>query len=50
MDELTADETDKVITVFHFSKEPSRSHGVPFKFVVKPVSTIGIASWRLHLQ
>ena len=24
--------------MFHFSKEVSRTHGVPFKFVVKPVS------------
>ncbi|KDQ18041.1 hypothetical protein BOTBODRAFT_29357 [Botryobasidium botryosum FD-172 SS1] len=35
-DELAADEADKVISVFHFSKEPSRTHGVPFRFVVKP--------------
>lgn len=34
-EELEADDADKVISVFHFSKELSRTHGVPFKFVVK---------------
>jgi len=37
-EELEADDSDKVIGVFHFSKELSRTHGVPFKFVVKRVS------------
>lgn len=37
-EEAEADENDKVISVFHFSKDVSRTHGVPFKFVVKPVS------------
>ena len=36
-EELEADDADKVISVFHFSKEVQRTHGVPFKFVVKPV-------------
>ena len=36
-EELEADDSDKVIGVFHFSKELSRTHGVPFKFVVKRV-------------
>ncbi|RKO91720.1 cysteine proteinase [Blyttiomyces helicus] len=34
-EELAMGATDKVITVFHYSKDPSRPHGVPFKFVVK---------------
>ncbi|KAK7043601.1 ubiquitin-specific protease ubp15 [Paramarasmius palmivorus] len=34
-EELEADDADKVIGVFHFSKDLSRTHGVPFKFVVK---------------
>ena len=37
-EELEADDADKVISVFHFSKEVSRTHGVPFRFVIKPVS------------
>ena len=39
-DELEADDADKVISVFHFSKEVSRTHGVPFRFVVKPVRLV----------
>jgi ubiquitin carboxyl-terminal hydrolase 7 len=35
VEELEADDADKVIGVFHFYKELSRTHGVPFKFVVK---------------
>ena len=37
-EELEADELDKTINVFHFSKDVTRTHGVPFKFVVRPVS------------
>ena len=37
VEELNADEADKVISVFHFFRDPLRTHGVPFKFVVKPV-------------
>lgn len=36
-EEQSADETDKVISVFHFDKESNKTHGVPFKFLVKPV-------------
>lgn len=37
-DEINMDESDRVINVFNFDKEPNRTHGVPFKFVLKPVS------------
>ena len=39
-EEQEADESDKVISVFHFSKDVSRTPGVPFRFVVKPVSKL----------
>lgn len=35
-EELTAGDGDKVIGAFHFTKDPTRWHGVPFKFVLKP--------------
>ncbi|KAG8782435.1 hypothetical protein FRC12_020829 [Ceratobasidium sp. 428] len=35
-EEMNAGDSDKVISAFHFTKEPTRTHGVPFKFVVKP--------------
>jgi ubiquitin carboxyl-terminal hydrolase 7 len=41
-EELEADDVDKVISVFHFSKEVARTHGVPFKFVVKPVRAVWV--------
>lgn len=37
-DERTASEGDRPIYAFHFDKEPNKPHGVPFKFLVKPVS------------
>lgn len=37
VEEAASTEEDKIVNVFHFSKEASRSHGVPFKFVVKKV-------------
>ncbi|CAD6985631.1 unnamed protein product [Tilletia controversa] len=35
VEELEAGEEDKVISIFHFTKEAHRTHGVPFKFVIK---------------
>jgi ubiquitin carboxyl-terminal hydrolase 7 len=36
-EELNLEAEDRVITVFSFDREPNRTHGIPFKFVVKPV-------------
>ena len=38
-EELDAEDHDKIINVFHFTRDVARTHGVPFKFVVKPVSS-----------
>lgn len=35
-DELNATEDDRAIFCFHFDKEPTKPHGIPFKFVLKP--------------
>jgi ubiquitin carboxyl-terminal hydrolase 7 len=37
-EELNKDDEDRVISAFNFDREANRTHGVPFKFVVKPVS------------
>lgn len=37
-DERNADQGYQVIYGFHFDKEPNKPHGVPFKFIIKPVS------------
>lgn len=39
-EELNLDADDRVISAFNFDREPNRTHGVPFKFVVKPVSLV----------
>jgi ubiquitin carboxyl-terminal hydrolase 7 len=37
-EELEAEDHDKIINAFHFTRDVARTHGVPFKFVVKTVS------------
>ena len=37
-EEQNAEEGDAAMYCFHFDKEATKSHGVPFKFLVKPVS------------
>ncbi|OSC99045.1 cysteine proteinase [Trametes coccinea BRFM310] len=49
-EELEADDADKVINVFHFSKEVSRTHGVPFRFVVKPNEKFSETKKRLQAR
>lgn len=40
-EEQDADRRD-FVDCFHFEKEPSKPHGIPFKFLVKSVSDPGI--------
>lgn len=35
-------DVDRAIYCFHYDKEPLKVHGVPFKFIVKRVSTVAI--------
>lgn len=39
-EELNAGENARVVNLFHYHKEPSKTHGVPCKFVVLEVSYI----------
>lgn len=39
-EEQSADESDKIISIFHFDKETNKTHGIPFRFLVKPVRDI----------
>jgi hypothetical protein len=50
VDELEARDTDKIIDVFHFTKEPSRTHGVPFRFVVLPDEKFSDTKKRLQAR
>lgn len=36
-EELNMEDDDRLVSAFNFDREPNRTHGVPFKFVVKPV-------------
>lgn len=38
-EERNAEDGESVIYCFHFDKEPNKPHGVPFRFVMKPVSS-----------
>lgn len=40
-EEANLQEGERVINAFNFDREPNKPHGVPFKFVVKPVSSLG---------
>lgn len=43
-EELNMEYEDRVINAFNFDKEPTRTHGIPFKFIVKPVSVARASS------
>lgn len=38
-EELEVKDTNAFINVFHFQGEPSRAHGMPFRFLVEEVSS-----------
>ena len=37
-EDLEITEGDRTVYAFHFDKEPAKTHGIPFKFQLKPVS------------
>ena len=39
-EERNVEENDTAIFCFHYDKEPNKTHGIPFKFIVKPVSGV----------
>lgn len=48
-EELSMQEGERTINVFNFDRDVSRPHGVPFKFVMKPVSlTLSLRLPRAH--
>ena len=44
-EELEVKDSTHFISVFHFHSEPSRSHGMPFRFLLKEVSA-PICGWH----
>ena len=49
-EEEYAQDGDKAVYAFHFDKEQSRTHGVPFKFVVKPGERFEDTKERLKMR
>lgn len=41
---------DRIISVFSFDREPNRTHGIPFKFVVKPGELFAETKKRLSAR
>ncbi|KAL8284094.1 hypothetical protein RQP46_004843 [Phenoliferia psychrophenolica] len=51
VDEVEADEDKvRIVPVYHFSKEPTRAHGVPFRFVLKPEEKFAETKKRLQAR
>ena len=49
-EELEADQTsDRACYCFHYEREPNKTHGIPFKFVVKPVCCPGTILDLTHM-
>ncbi|KAI9676402.1 MAG: hypothetical protein M1817_000559 [Caeruleum heppii] len=45
-EELETEPEDRTVHAFHFNKEPSKAHGVPFKFLIKPpLLALDESSW-----
>ncbi|CAB4444823.1 unnamed protein product [Rhizophagus irregularis] len=49
-DELLANSHDQIIQVYHFTKDPIQTHGIPFKFVIKNGETLADTKDRLQLR
>jgi ubiquitin carboxyl-terminal hydrolase 7 len=49
-EELDVESANAFINVFHFQGEPSRAHGMPFRFLVKEVSTTAAAIDKSAMQ
>lgn len=37
MDEIVANQYDRIIQICHFKEDPISLHGIPFKFIIKNV-------------
>ncbi|KAI9357685.1 ubiquitin carboxyl-terminal hydrolase 5 [Zopfochytrium polystomum] len=46
-EELTATENDRSVNVFHFNKEVMRTHGIPFRFIIKDREPFSATKQRL---
>jgi ubiquitin carboxyl-terminal hydrolase 7 len=49
-EEINATDEDKIINVFHFTKEVHRVHGIPFQFVIKKGERFSDTKTRLQAR
>ncbi|CAG8739456.1 34264_t:CDS:10, partial [Racocetra persica] len=49
-EEIEKNLNDKVVQVYHFTKNPSYTHGIPFKFVVKAGELFSATKLRLQAR
>ncbi len=41
---------DHIITVFHYARDPTRYHGVPFRVIVRPGDTVSDVKQRIKTR
>ena len=49
-EEMALGAKDRIVPVFHFAKEPSRPHGIPFNIVLHPGETADSVNKRLQAR
>jgi ubiquitin carboxyl-terminal hydrolase 7 len=49
-EESNMDAEERIISVFSFDREPNRTHGIPFRFVVKPGELFAETKKRLSAR
>ncbi|GAA5919656.1 hypothetical protein JCM1841_005211 [Sporobolomyces salmonicolor] len=48
IEEAQAAEDERIVQVYHFNKDPTRAHGVPFRFVLRPGEPFSETKKRLQ--
>ncbi|ORY24392.1 ubiquitin carboxyl-terminal hydrolase 5 [Naematelia encephala] len=48
LDELNAPENSKIVNLFHYQRDPSRTHGVPCKFVLVEGEPFSVTKGRIQ--
>ncbi|KAK4048743.1 ubiquitin-specific protease ubp15 [Microbotryomycetes sp. JL221] len=50
LEELQAEDGQRIVPVFHYSRDPTRAHGIPFKFVLLPGERFADTKKRLQAR
>ncbi|GAA5992402.1 hypothetical protein JCM11641_002734 [Rhodosporidiobolus odoratus] len=49
-EEANVEDDERIVQVYHFNKDPSRAHGIPFRFVLKPSEPFSETKKRLQIR